>query len=174
MRKLLLLTAAVLVLAGCAGPQVNWNDPAAVAPKVTTSRDDFKKITYWNGPAMEQRRQDFTYSYVHLRAFRADSSGETSYQIYVADRVRSDWRFYDQIHDSEGVALQTTQIDRKVDTCQGGVCWMWEDVAANVDRAYLQKHAQEGLRVQLSGRGGKVVVSVPAAYIQAFLSKVPQ
>lgn len=172
MRNIAAILMLVLV-AGCASaPPLNWNDPSVVAPRVKVTRDDFKKVTHWDGPAIELRRE-FGSSLVSLRAWKGDK-GSASYQVYVSDHVRDDWAFYYRIDDADGVALPTIKIDQKVDSCRGGVCWMYEDVAGNLSREYLEKHRTDGLRLQVSGKAGKVVVAVPAGYVRAFLERVPE
>jgi hypothetical protein len=165
------LILLALALTACASPirqrGVNWNDPQDIATWMTVSRDEYKKTIKVQGPTFGTEIAS-----AMLRAWRPDgSSGVTDYQIYVKSVYRSDhWRSYSEAYDADGQRLPVTKIVSDVRCYQYG-CLYAEHVGLEVTERYLREHAPGGIRVQVSGPGGEERLSLPAAYIAAFLQK---
>jgi hypothetical protein len=161
------ICALVVSLQGCGSmqPEAVLTNPQSVASLVKVNVDDFKKETTYEGPNAARRYPGM----VFLRAWKA-SDGTFSYQIYVADTYRGDWRFYDSAHDRDGNQLKTVQIKRKVDSCDRYGCEHTEHVGLTVTKKYLQQRLNEGLSFKVSGSGGDEIFDLPAAYVQGFLA----
>ena len=166
-----------LLFSGCSTKRlpIDWSNTAEVIPKISTQRDDFKKLTTYEGPNISG-----SLDYLFLRAWKRDS-GSITYQIYVKDSYYArEWKFLTAAHDSNGVSLETVLIARNVKSCgkpHGSFgdtyCSYEEDMGISIDRAYLVA-AVEGMKFKVSGRSGEKIFTVPAGYIQAFLAVVRQ
>ena len=159
-------------IAGCA-QSINWNDPLAIANKVEIRKDDFKKVTSFIGPNCALDEPSDT---LMLRAFKGRENS-IEYQIYVADeylyeiiRGGSGWRYYSSAHDSDGNSLGVTVIARQVDWCGSYKCSYVEILGLGVTREYLEERKARGITFKISGKNGEEVFSIPATYVQAFLS----
>lgn len=169
-RDVILLSTALIALAGCATqppvPQVDMTTPRSIASEVRVTHDEFKKLTTYQGPPLQQDGLGALY----IRAWKDDASNKSTYQIYVMDYYHGEWRFYNSAHDSNGQALNTTVISREVGRCSGrGGCSHFEHLGLNVSREYLEKSRETGLRFKISGKAGEQVYSIPAKYIDGFL-----
>lgn len=158
---------SVLLLSACVAtaPKLNANDSQAVGSAITVQRDDFKKMTNFKGP---NASPDILQK-LFLRAWKTDATGTISYQIYVMDYYRGDWRFYNEAYDSNGTSLDTTIISRNVDSCSRYGCWHEEHLGLNVTRDYLESHQASGIRFKVSGKAGENVFYIPSGYIKGFL-----
>lgn len=170
MRSFLLIIA--LLLSGCV-QSINWNDPLAIANRVQVKQDDFKRVTSFTGPncALDQATDTLV-----IRAWKS-RDGNIEYQIYVADEYLYEvirgglgWRFYSSAHDSDGNSLDTTVIARNVDWCGSYKCSYIEILGIGITREYLEERKDRGITVKVSGKNGEEIFSIPAAYVQAFLS----
>lgn len=168
-RKLSFSISLVLALTACAAiePSINTSDSQAVTKAISVKRDDFKKIINFEGP----NASGISDIFLLIRAWKADATGKTTYQIYVMDRYHSKgWRFYSAADDSNGNSLDTTVISRKVAGCWSDGCTYLEHIALNIEQEYLEKNQETGIRFKLSGKTGDKVFSIPSGYIKAFLS----
>ena len=103
-----------------------------------------------------------------------------AYQIYVEDEYTHEiqrsglgWRFYSAAYDSDGNPLPTQKISRTVNWCGRYVCSYLEVLGIDITRKYLEERKESGIAVKISGKNGEEVLSIPAAYVQAFLSVSP-
>ena len=164
------LAAVSAFLSGCAGmmPQpTNWNDPVAVASKVTVESDNFKKTRSVKGPNCASVFGDS----VFLRSVEDQRDpGKSFIQIYVMDYYSDDWRFYHSAYDSNGNQLDFISIDREVGSCSKYGCSHYEHMAMNVSRKYLEQAIATGVSFQVSGKAGKEQFLIPGGYIQGFLN----
>lgn len=167
--KIVLFWFIAAVFWGCA--TVNWSDANSIAKFVGVGRDDFKKLTTYRGPELTE---GFLYikKTVFLRAWKDDRTSAIQYQIYAIDGYRGDWHFYDHAYDSSGNKMEFVPIDRQVVTCDGNWCWFQEEFGLNVSRNYLESHKASPIVFKSSGKGGEQTFSLPATYVQAFLSIV--
>ena len=157
------------LLAGCAAPPrpaVNISDPAQVTRAVKVDRDEFKKVTTYEGPDAGGSSRD---TWI-LRAQVAPTW--TIYQFYIVANYTGDWRFYDEAYDSDGKRLELTRVAQKVRACSSIGCNKDEHVAALLSKKYLEDHAQTGIRIQVSGRGEKQAYFLSPAYVQGFLAAI--
>lgn len=162
-RSFLAALAALTILSAC----VNLNDPQAIKTAIRVEHDDFKKHTNFTGPNAAKSLLDR----IFIRAWKADSTGSITYQIYVESAYSyGEWRYYYAAFDSNGNSLNTTQISRNVDNCTPGGCIHHEHLGFNVSRNYLEQNQETGIRFKITGKAGEEIVSLPPAYIQAFLS----
>ena len=169
-----LIAAMIITLSGCAAKQLNLTDPSEIAAKIQVQRDTFKQTTMFEGPNCAPNPRE---TIILLRAWKPFNSDDLTYQLYLSDEYTYEimrggvgWRFYATTHDSEGIALPTTQISRAVNWCGRYVCSYREIVGATVTRPYLDAHKDQGITIKVSGKGGENIFVVPATYIQAFLT----
>lgn len=160
-----------LSLTGCVTqpPRKTLLTAEDTAAAVQVSRDDFKKVTRFDGTDIADGTTDILF----IRAWKADGM-PTKYQVYVADFYTGEWRFYESAYDSDGTNLDVTLIDRKVGSCSRyGSCSHHEHMGINVSREYLEKKSDSGMSFQISGRGGQAVFFVPGFHIKGFLARTP-
>ena len=78
------------------------------------------------------------------------------------------WRFYDRAIDRDGKALVVDVLARNV---QYGST-VTEQFMAKLSVPYLQNHRDTGLDIHFDGKGGSLVVQLPASYVQAMLDRL--
>lgn len=156
---------SMIVTACASGPRVDFSDPQSIRSEIKVERDDFKKLTNFQGPNASGNILDN----VLLRAWKFDRTGTTSYQIYVADYYTREWRFYDSAYDSRGTRLDATLISRDVSSCSRYGCGFQEHIGINVSRQYLEENKATGIRFKISGKAGEEIFYIPSAYVKAFL-----
>jgi PDZ domain len=78
------------------------------------------------------------------------------------------WRFYDRAIDRDGKALVVDVLARNV---QYGST-VTEQFMAKLSVPYLQSHRDTGLDIRFDGKGGSLVVQLPASYVQAMLDRL--
>jgi hypothetical protein len=168
--KIISTIAAILVLSACGLliPRVDINDTQSVASAISIQRDDFKKLTKYDGPDVMVDDADG----VFIRAWKEDATKIVEYQIYVRIFYVDNWRLYKTAYDSDGNRLDVTVIARNIESCGGHGCSREEHLGINIPREYLEKKQETGIRFQVSGKGGDEVFFIPGAYIKAFLSIV--
>lgn len=164
-----LFVIILVLLTSCATtPPMNWNDPQEISSKINVQYDNFKKVTEFTGPIV---RLEYS-GYFFIRAWKYDNDNEITYQIYVKDRYADDWRYYDSAYDSDGNIIDVTLIAQKVDSCYDWGCMLEEHIGLNVDKSYLEKHIESGLRFKVSGKAGENIFYLTGSYIKAFLEVV--
>ena len=157
---------SVILFSSCASnlePTVNPNDAKAVTRSVTVKRDDFRKSTYYTGPIASSYPDE-----VLIRAEKTDL-GRVSYQIYVRNTYRGDWRLYNSVYDSNGTNLNMTVISREVMTCGSSNCYLREQFSIDVTQKYLEDNQFDGIRFKAIGKTGEQIFFIPSEYIRAFL-----
>lgn len=160
--------AALVGLGGCAAqqPKVNFQDSMSVSQNVKVKRDDFKKLTSYDGPEIRGKDSDA----VLLRGSKFDADPNTVlYQIYAVDFYTGAWRMHDSAYDIKGNRLDSSTLDRKVFNCSTPGCLKGEHVAVTVTREYLENSVAEGIKIKISGRGGEEIFTVPGPYVRGFL-----
>lgn len=176
-RVMTLSIGAMLVLSACASttPTLNMSDPQVVANSITVERDNFKKITRYEGPnvtaGLESGLSGLSDT-VLIRAWKQDKTGEISYQIYINDYFEGDWRMYDSTYDANGNNLETIKITHDIVTCVKSICSGYESIGVNISREYLEKNKASGIQLKISGNGGENTFSIPGGYIDGVLSVV--
>lgn len=171
MRKITSIVLAIITIAVSACsivPRVNLNDQVSVSQNISVSRDDFEKITSYDGP--NAATTDAGYDFVRLRAIKMDGYKGYLYQIYVNDYYRGEWRFYDSATDSNGNSLETILFDRKTRVCSSDTCSHTEQLGIMVSKEYLESNQNSGVKFRISGKRGSEVFYIPPGYIKGFLS----
>ncbi len=158
------------IFAGCQTltPTIDWNDTQSIAAQISSSRDDSKSLTTYQGPSNDLK----DIGGYRIRAWKYDDDDSAIYQIYIKDHYSDDSGFYGSANDSDGNKLNTVTISREDDSCITGSCWLYSPLGINVDREYLEKYKDSGISVELFDKTGENVFSVPSAYIKAILDKV--
>jgi hypothetical protein len=144
--------------------------------KITTERDDFQKYTTFTGMPVEQE-SDNVRILPFLRAWKYDSSKNVTAQIYVSFSYYTvnNVFLYKVTRDLEGNMLETIHIDSDVKqrNCSEYLgCLVVESVGIMVDTAYLERYKDKEIKLQVSGKGGKTVFTIPADYTKAFLDAI--
>ena len=166
----LLIVLTIVILVGCiTTSRINWDNAVDITKSVKIEYDEFKKATKYVGPDYPG---NLLGSNVFLRAYEFDSPPETLYQIYVHSYYSGRWRFYDRAYDSDGNRLKTVVISRDVGSCNKYGCSHHEHIGVLIDRKYLEEHSDTGIRFKVEGKGGQEIFTVPAMYINGFLSLI--
>ena len=113
----------------------------------------------------------------YLRAFRG--SGTPMQQLCVSAQYWSvGWIYYSRSLGSEGSEHPVVVINRKVMDCSvaTGRCEYAEDLGVSLEAGYLERHKTTGFTVKLTSHAGdgEFLLSVPARYVQGFLTAVPK
>lgn len=166
-RRILVMAILSLSLFGCAGKSIDPTQYADVAASISSTRDNFRKVTTVNGPMIK------TYPVIfYIRSFAVDGYRASLFQIYAAIEAYSVPDTYNMAYDISGRKLPTKQITTIVDGCGRYGCTYTQHVAIEVDRNYLLNNKQSGVRIQLSSKSDNKVIAIPAAYVQAYLDAV--
>jgi hypothetical protein len=148
-------------------PKPLITDPAQASAMTRVTRDEYKKMTKFEGANASQ------YNSLYLRGWRDDRTKVATFQIYATSFYGDQWRFYGEAYDSDGNRLEFISIERKVDSCDGARgCYYRETVGLNISRKYLEDHQETGIRYKVSGKAGDFTGFLPAAYVKGFLLSV--
>lgn len=173
-------------LSGCGSSSINANNPIEVTGRIESTRDeltivmkqdDVTQVTSYTGPNCAENPVDHI---VLIRAWQTRDEPAT-YQIYVSDRYTHErlqggigGKLYDTAHDIDGNALPTEVLARSVNWCGTNECQYIEAVGIAITRPYLEDRIARGLTLKISGTRGDATADVPAAYVRAFLKRVPE
>ena len=85
----------------------------------------------------------------------------------------SEWNFFKKAYDDNGKLLDITLIDRKVGSCYGGGCTLYEHIAINFTKDELIKLQKTGFPFMLYGKyaDGKYHF-ISGKYIKGYLEAV--
>ncbi len=153
-------------------PQLNIYNASEVAAAVDIERDDFKKMTKFTGPEIQDGSATRKFL---IRAWKYESPPVLRYQIYMTNiYLGKTWNFYSLAYDRDGKIFELTSIKREP-SCRTGLsdCLFTEIVGVSVDRAYLEKYMSSGMEFKISGRGGDAVFSMPGPYVEGILKAIP-
>ena len=133
-------------------------DPNWIAARITTEKDDYKKLITISGPWV-----GYIYK-IKLRAYKQyDKDNYFSYDLYIITYPGS-WT-YEYAYDSDGKKLWMTS---QFDIVAGDIR---QHIFIDVNRKYLENHSSSGIRLKLYPEGWREEIHfIPPAYIQAFLS----
>ncbi|MBU3626604.1 PDZ domain-containing protein [Polynucleobacter sp. JS-Safj-400b-B2] len=144
---------------------------AAQAIEVTESEDQYAKVTTL---ATEKFTIPDLGSFVDPMFAKAwlsvilDPGFAPSAALQVYFYRSHGWRFYDRAIDRDGKALAVDVLARNVQ--YGGA--VVEQFMAKLSVPYLQSHRDAGLDIRFDGKGGSLVVQLPASYVQAMLDRL--
>lgn len=164
-RKALVLTA--LLATGCV--PAAYNGGPLPDGKFTVESDAYTKRVKVTGPDIGPGLDS-----LFLRAWKAPGDDKFVYQIYVADQLFDDWKFYRSAYDSDGNQFKFVPITRKVSGCGRGGCYLYEHVGLMVSEDYLRSHVSTGIDFKLIGKAGEQSFFIHPDYIKQFLDKIPQ
>lgn len=189
MKKLILIILSLLLISmyGCAKRQTqtsfnssgNSTSTAVEKPKpkyeVTVERDDFQKKTTFTGNSIKSGDND-----IFLRGWKVDSlpNADATVQIYAALPYLdfgTGWHSYEVAYDPDGARFETVQIRQDVSREVGiGRFYrtLHEDIGITVTKQYLESHKDKELKFQISGKGGKTILFIPAEYTRKFLDAI--
>ncbi|MBX3302870.1 MAG: hypothetical protein KF693_11705 [Nitrospira sp.] len=144
---------------------------------IVIKQDEVTKVTSYTGPNCAKNPVDHI---VLIRAWQTRDEPVT-YQIYVSDRYTHEQlhggiggKLYDTVHDIDGNVLPTEVLSRSVSWCGKNECQYVEAVGVAITRPYLEDRIARGLTLKIGGTRGSATANVPAAYVQAFLKRVPE
>jgi len=189
MKKLIVIILSLLLISmyGCAKRQTQTSfdssdsstSTAAEKPKpkyeMTVERDDFQKKTTFTGNRIKSGDND-----IFLRGWKVDSlpNADATVQIYAATQyldLGAGWSLYEVAYDSDGTRFEIVQIRQDVSREQGiGRYYrtLHEDIGITVTKQYLESHKDKELKFQISGKGGKTILYIPAEYTRKFLDAI--
>lgn len=137
---------------------------AQVTSQTEVGPDPFNRGTEIKGPWINTPIPSVGFQRSRLRHYTTEQFD--LYQLYV-QYVAESWALFERAYDTRGDELKFTKIER-----QAHRPWIWEDFAINLERAYLDRAAAEGLNLRAIGRKGDTLLKLPAFYVQGFLKKV--
>lgn len=178
-RKIIAVSASVLMLLACSAPppkpvpppqvaplKLDMNDAQTVAGASIVKRDEYKNATYYKGPNLASKQPDQLF----ISAWKTDA-GSVTYQIYVIINYSGAWRFYNEAKDTKGNVMDITLMTRNLAKCTRNDCLHNEHLVIDVTQKFLEENKQNGLRFKLSGKaGGDEVLFIPSGYIKTFLT----
>jgi hypothetical protein len=171
--KNVILAFAIALLTGCdklmapAPPEVPPTTEEIVASeyaRVTVEKDPYTRMMF-----VRLRDRDWGWKPEGFLLVYGESPGKPSLYSIATDTRRADWLFLESCYDSDGVKLKCASHDRLVGNHQ-----VEEIMAIDVDRAYLNKHAEDGVAIKLLGKRGESLVKIGRETIRAFLRKVDE
>lgn len=180
MKRLLVVLSMLITMTGCEmytpppkPPPVDTSNPAQVRANITVERDNFKKMTTYEGPDITSPPPR-NRSTVFIRAWKMENPHHTEYQVYASSITEGSWKHYSSANDSKGNNFKVTRVQSKVLDCRSyGGCTHQEDVGISVTKEYLEAAVKSGgMHFQIAGTAGKEEFRIPGGYIQGFLATV--
>ncbi len=166
--KQIMMFLFLLSISGCAfPPALNWNNPQEIASKISVEKDDFRKVITYQGPEYGEY-----YDIILIRAWKDLETMLVKYQIYVRATTFDDWMNFNSCYASDGQKLDMKNISSNVTYCTQNGCWCAEDMGLDVDKSYLEKHINNGLKIKIYGQKGQREFYLPGIYISAFLNHI--
>jgi hypothetical protein len=176
--KFVSVLALIIANSGCA-PKVKEipfepSNEQLVHSLTTSSQDEFtklKKIVAPKGTITERLPysiRNFEASrHYWLVAHQGSSAKQKEWSFQLELLVQGEeWYFIREAWTDRGQKLDLVQVDR--DT---GYRCIYETLLMRLKESDIRRYAKEGLRFQLIGDRGKVVMSIPSAYFSGFMSK---
>lgn len=141
-------------------------------PKIETS---FQPVDWGDGTFYRNASPKYGGFPRHLiRSWRDKAGGQIRHELYVAYSysASSAWQFQTVQFDDASV-VSVTVFDRKVAKCLSERCVHVEHLGVPLSDAFLRSRFYTGFQMHvLSPRGHSAVLSVPANYIQGYLTAV--
>lgn len=167
MFKHIVLVISLVVLVGCASSFTKWDDPQAIAQKITAQYDNFKGQTLYTGPSLGTMFES-----TFIRAWKP-KAGVPTYQIYVSiNSFEEGHNFLQEAYDSNTNQLEVVIISHEKKDCGYAACQFKEDIGVTLSQQYMEGHIQSGIEFQLRGRDRNKVYKIPSTYIKAMLDVV--
>ncbi len=167
-----------LFTSGCAAtkstPKFDPANDQQVYSLTTFSQDEFtktQKIVAPNGTNTERlpysiRNFEATRDY-WLAAHDGTSAKQKGWAFQLELLVQGEsWYFIKEAWNDQGQKLDLVEVDRKT-----GYKCIYETLLIRLKESDILRYSKEGLRFQLIGDRGKVVMSVPSAYFSGFMRK---
>lgn len=185
MRMAVLLVASI-VLPGCYSLS-QYPTAEKVAAATVVEHDEYERLTRVKSPEVWYAMPSRAHTARLETVVPATGSPATRLHIYYEGVVLDGGpALLDSAVDRDGNHLETTVIERNVDyvgasvpgfgygvTYQTTYDRMTERVAVGLPDGYLERVAEAGLDMQLSGETGRrTVVKLPPHYVQGFLAKL--
>jgi hypothetical protein len=144
----------------------------AVKSAVRTSQNNAHTMAFYDGPGYAPAHSDNS-NYVIDATLHAGRSTTTDTAIYsllaFSYYSQGGFRAYNQAADDAGNSFPASMMDHDV-KCYSS-CARYETTQVRLSREYLESHAQSGISLSITGQlGGIVSFTVPAYYVQGFLS----
>ena len=153
MRAIFFALAAIVCLSifGCGPKPIDWSDPEETASRIVVSHDDFKKLTWYQGPWYDDQ-----HGRIRLRSL-VDGGGKTiQHQVYI------DTYFWpEECFDSEGRPWRFVRVvPRRRE----------QDLYVTVGKEYLGSKQRDGMQLRLyGGRLDEEIFTLPGGYVTGFL-----
>lgn len=163
----------LITAAGCSQViRVDPENPVEVSEETTVERDEFKGITYYQGPVVtNEAENDRDSPEVEDIALRAVTPRDlpTRFFLTITDYYDGDWRGFDQAFDLSGKKFHALSVRHKVNCLL--FCGYEEVLEIQLPRSYLDEHAHSGMTLRMYGPSGAASApfTLPAGYIQGFL-----
>ena len=155
--RIYLLLFCCCFLIGCAS---NYKSASEVSAATKVISDPYTKTTSILGSNIDVR---WPRGYGRYKLAGGEYSG--GYLVVLANHL--DWAFLDSAIDRDSTIFPTEVMERKVE-----YPWCREIVRVKMSKDYLQKATKSGIDVKIMGKGGDIVVVVPAHYVEGFLLKM--
>lgn len=173
--RVLAAVVVALCLSACVSPagyQKLGVDEIARQVEIQDSEFDRQKTVV--GPAIFEPVGLFASQRYRLRGWIRKDGGEERHQLYVTITYDlSGWAFFERASFLVGEPRPLDLIGRDVGSCTRYGCTHVETVGVSFDRAYLEAHRGDGLRIRLDAKSGATtVITVPPNYVAAYLSVV--
>lgn len=149
----------------------NWNDPKYVGSLVKIQTDEYAKVTFYSGP-MFHPKKDST-ARVSIVGYQKNG-GNIGFAVRVLHDYIGSWRFYDSAYDINGAKLIVKKISSGVVSCRRRPCSLEEEVAIEVDRAYLNRARLDGMKLKLYGSSAALEFEIPSGYVDGFMAQIPR
>ena len=161
-----------LCLDACSAITLGPGDSPVKSDAVTVEYDPFKGITKANGPVVVNALENDTdapeVEEISLRS-QAARGQATRYFLAVTDYYQGDWRGFDQAFDLNGNKFHALAVRHHVE-CKF-LCGFEEIIEVELNRSYLDAHANTGITMRLYGPSGAASApfELPGSYIRSFL-----
>ena len=165
MHRILTTLFTLLVLAGCAGPQIQTAQD--VYSKTTYEIDPYKNTGWIDSPHILDTRSGVGYytAYLHASTKKGESN---TIQMVVMDSYK-DWRFYFEAYDQSARKLKFIEVDRSVR--REGTVQTQELFAVEFSREEMEILRRTGINFKAIGKYREKIFTMPVFYVDGFLRR---
>lgn len=154
----------VILLASC----VSASDPRKVSESVKVENNPHTGLKTYRTGLSSINNNILSGTYMLRSSTALDGSIDNSLNQLYFSVYSANWMFLDSAY-SQGSSYPFTPIARQVVSCGKYGCTLKEEVAVNLSTEEIKEFATVGFVVQLTGKRGRRVVTIPATFFQGYL-----
>ena len=160
---------SLILLASC----VSASDPQKVSESVKVENNPHTGLKTYRTGLASINNNILSGTYMLRSSTALNGTTDSSINQLYFSVATADWMFLNSAF-SQGRSFPFTAIARQVVSCGKYGCSLQEDVGVNLTINEIKEFARTGFVVQLTGKRGRRVVTIPATFFQGYLDGISQ